>query len=208
MEIEKKTNQELTKETAKKLMEIKEEARGVTLGIDRDYILKEKGEEGLKKLEEELEKLGYPIKYKKIETLAFYPAGLRALSLLAIKKVFNFDDEKIKEIGFLGTKTSLIIKFFIRYVFSFQKVFFEESPKIWREHWTIGKLIPVELNEEKKYAILRLEDFNLHPIYCRFLEGYLSGLFQMMVKSPKITCQETKCSFREDEYHEYLIKWQ
>ena len=200
-------NQELTKEIAKKLMEIKGETRGVTLNIDREYILKEKGEEGLKKLEEELGKLGYPIKYKKIETLAFYPVGLRAISLLAIKKVFNFDDEKIKEMGFYGTKISLIIKFFIKYVFSFQKIFFKESPKIWREHYTIGELAPVELNEEKKYAILRLKDFNLHPVYCHYLEGYISGLIQLMVKNPKIICEETKCTFKGDEYHEYLIKW-
>jgi len=142
-------DQELTKEVAKKLIEIKGKAGGVTLKIDAEYILKEKGEEGLKKLEEELEKLGYPIKYKGIKTLGYYPAGLRALSLLVIKKVFNFDDEKIKEIGFFGTKISLIIKFFTRYVFSFQKVFFKEAPKIWREHWTIGEMAPVELNEEK-----------------------------------------------------------
>lgn len=201
-------NQELTKEVAQKLMEIKGEARGGTLKIDMEYILKEKGEEGLKKVEGELEKLGYPIKYKEINTLGYSPVGLRAISLLVIKKVFNFDNEKIKEIGLFGTKISLILKFFIKYVFSFQKVFFQESPKIWREHWTIGELVPVELNEEKKYAILRLKDFNLHPIYCRFLEGYLPGLFQLMVKIPQITCEETKCFFRGDEYHEYLIKWQ
>lgn len=200
-------NQELTKEIAKKLMEIKGETRGVTLNIDREYILKEKGEEGLKKLEEELEKLGYPIKYKKIETLAFYPVGLRAISLLAIKKVFNFDDEKIEEMGFFATKKSLIIKLFIRYFLSLQRVFFKESPKMWRKHYTIGELAPVELNEEKKYAILRLKDFNLHPVYCHYLEGYISGLIQLMVKNPKIICEETKCTFKGDEYHEYLIKW-
>lgn len=198
----------LDRHLAKKLMEIKGEVRGVTLGIDRDYVLKEKGEEGLKKVEEELEKLGFPIKYKEINTLGYYPLGLRALSLLAIKQVFNFNDQKIQEIGFFATKVSLIIKFFIKYVFSFQRVFFRESPKIWREHWTIGELIPVELNEEKKYAILQLKDFDLHPIYCTFLKGYLPGLFSLIVKSSKITCQETKCTFREDEFHEYLIKWQ
>ena len=198
---------ELTKEVVQKLMEIKGEARGVTLKIDCDYILKEKGEEGLRKLEEEVEKLGYPIKYKEISAMAFYPVGLRALSLLAIKKVFNFDDEKIKEIGFFGTRVSIILKFFIRYAFSLPLVFKKETKRMWREHWTVGEMTPVELNEEKKYAILRLKDFNLHPIYCPYLRGYLTGLFSMMVKSPKITCEETKCVFRGDQYHEYLIKW-
>jgi hypothetical protein len=199
--------EDITKEEVEKLMEIKGETRGVTFRIDRDYILKNKGEEGLRKVEGELEKLGHPIKYKEIETFGYYPVGLRALSLLAIKKTFGFDDEKIEEIGFFGTKSSLITKFFIKYVFSLQKVFFQEGQRIWREHWTIGEMVPTELNEEKKYAILQLKDFNLHPVYCVFLRGYLSGLFSMVVKSPKITCQETKCSFSGDEYHEYLIKW-
>jgi hypothetical protein len=200
-------NQELTKEVAKKLMEIKGEVRGVTLESDRNYILKEKGEEGLKKLEEELEKLGYPIKYKEIKTMTFYPVGLRVLSLLAIKKVFDFDDKKIEEIGLFGSKVSLIPRLFIKYVFSFPKIFFQQGPKIWREHWTVGELIPVELNEEKKYAILDLKNFDLHPVYCSYLKGYLSGLFQRMVKSPKIACEETKCTFRGDKYHEFLLKW-
>jgi hypothetical protein len=200
--------EEVIKEEVQKLMELEGEVRGVTLIIDRDYILKNKGEEGLKRIEEELRRLGHPIKYKEIETFSYYPVGLRALSLLAIKKVFNFNDEKIKEIGFFGTKVSLIIKFFIKYVFSAQKVFLQEGPRIWREHWTIGRLVPVKLDEEKKYAVLQVKDFKLHPIYCVFLSGYLSGLFSMIVKSPKITCQETKCSFKGNEYHEYLIKWQ
>ena len=200
--------EEVTKEKIQRLMKIKGEARGVTFAIDRDYILKSKGEDGLKKLEEELVRLGHPIRYKEIETFRYYPVGLRVLSLLAIKKVFKFDDEKIEEIGFFGTRSSLIAKFFIKYVFSLQKVFFQEGQRIWREHWTIGKVIPVELNEEKKYAVLRLKDFDLHPVYCVFLKGYISGLFSLVIKGLKVTCQETKCPFRGDAYHEYLIKWQ
>ncbi|MBZ9572358.1 hypothetical protein KJA15_03445 [Patescibacteria group bacterium] len=198
----------LTEEIAKKLMEIKGETRGVVFEIDREYILKEEGEEGLKKLEDELERLGYPIKYKEMKAMGFHPIGLRAISLLAIKKVFNFDDEKIKELGTFGSKVSFILKLFIRYFLSAQRVFFEEAPKIWKKHYAIGELVPVELSEEKKYAILRLENFNLHPIFCCFLGGYFCGVVQMLVRSSQITFEETKCTFRGDEYHEYLLKWE
>lgn len=200
-------NQELTKEVAKKLMEIKGEIRGDVLKTDGEYILKEKGEEGLKRLEEELERLGYPIKYKEIETLNFYPIGLAVISNLAIMKVFNFDEKKIEEIGFYATKTSFLVRIFVRYFLSLRRVFEKEAPKMWREHFTIGELIPVELNEEKKYAILRLKNFKLHPIYCHTLGGFFCGIGQMLIKSPQITFEETKCEFKGDEYHEYLIKW-
>jgi len=199
---------ELTKDLAQKLMGIKGEVRGVVFKTDTEYILAEKGEEGLKKLEEELEKLGHPIKYKEIETFSYYPIGLRALSLLATKKIFGFDDKKIEDMGFKATKKSLIIKFFIKHVFSLEKIFFQKGPKIWQEHWTAGEMIPIKLDKKEKYIILIFKDFNLHPVYCVYLKGYLRGLFSMMIKTPEMTCQETKCSFKGDEYHEYLIKWQ
>jgi len=200
--------EEITKEEIKKLMEIEGQARGVVLKTDAEYVLVKRGEEGLKKIEKELGKLGHPLNYRKIKSMEFYPVGLRALSLLVIKKALNFDDEKIEDMGLVATKKSLIIKLFVRYFLSMKRVFFEEAPRIWRKHWTKGTLVPVELNEEKKYGLLRLKDFDLHPLYCSvYLCGYFSGILQMLVKTPEITCQETKCSFKGDEYHEYLLKW-
>jgi hypothetical protein len=199
---------EIKEEEIKKLMEIEGQARGVVLKTDAEYVLAEKGEEGVKKIEEELGKMGHPLNYQKIKSMEFYPVGLRALSLLAIKKTLDFDDEKIKDMGLVATKKSLIIKLFVRYFLSVQRVFFEEAPKIWQKHWTKGILIPVDLNEEEKRGLLRLKDFDLHPLYCSvYLCGYFSGILQMLIKSSEITCQETKCPFKGDEYHEYLLKW-
>lgn len=200
-------NQELSKKNLKELLEIEGDVRGVVFKTDGEYILKKKGREGLSKLERELKNLDQPIKYQDIETLAFYPVGLRVISLLVIKRVFNFDNEEIKEMGFFATKTSLLVKLFIKYFLSIQRVFFKEASKIWRKHWSIGEIKPIKLDEEKKYALLQLKDFSLHPIYCCYLEGYFRGILQMITKSSQITCEETKCYFRGDKYHEYLIKW-
>jgi hypothetical protein len=199
--------QELTKETVKELMEIKGEVKGVTLKTDAEYVLKEKGEEGLERLEIELESLGCQIKYREIKTMAFYPVGLRAISLLAIKKVFNYDDKKIEEMGFLATKRSLIVKLFVKYFLNLKRVFSIEAPRLWKKHYTIGELIPVELNEEKNYAILRIKEFNIHPVLCLYLGGYFCGITQMIVKARQINFKETKCYFRGDDCHEFLIKW-
>lgn len=200
-------NEELTREIAQKLMAIEGEVRGVALKTDAEYVLREKGETGLKAAEAELAAVGYPIKYKEIQTMDFYPVGWRALSLLAIKKALGFDNEKIKEMGLFATKVSLIIKLFVKYFFSTQRVFFKEAPGIWHKHWTVGELEPVELDEQKKYAILRVKGFNLHPIYCYYLRGYFSGIFQMIIKTSQITAEEKKCTLAGDEYHEYLFKW-
>ena len=201
-------NNTISKETINNLMKIKGEVRGVVLKTDEEYILKEKGKAGLEKVEQRLKELGHPIKYEEIKTMDFYPVGLRVLSLLAIREVFNFSDEEIRKIGIFATKMSLIIRLFTKYFLSMRRVVMKESPKMWDKHWTVGKLVPVELNEKQKYAVIRVEGFDLHPIYCIYLEGYFTGIVQMLVKLPKVDAKETKCSFKGEPYHEFLIKWQ
>ena len=197
----------LDRNLAKKLMEIEGEIRGMDFKNEANFIIKERGKEGLKKVEEELKKVGYPLEYEKLETMKFYPCGLRALSLLAIKKALNFDDEKIRKMGSYTSKISFIVKIFIKYFSPISKFFFKETPKIWKKYWTIGEFIPVEYNKEKKYAIVRIKNLNLHPIYCLYLEGYFSTFTRLVTGGGEISVQETKCFFRGDEYHEYLLKW-
>jgi hypothetical protein len=124
----------LTKEIVDKLMKIKGEVRGMVFKTDGEYIFLKKGEEGLQKLEEELKRLGCPIKYREIKTIAFYSVGLRAISLLAIKKVFDFNDSKIEEMGSFATKTSLVIKLFTKYIFFPSSAFYKQGAEIWKRH--------------------------------------------------------------------------
>jgi hypothetical protein len=196
----------ITKEIAQKLMEIEGEARGIHLKNDAEYILTEKGEEGLKKVEEELESLGFSIDYKKIKNLEFYPAGLRILSLLATKKTFNWDDDEIRKMCRFAARASFIVKMYLKFFYSVPKLM-EKASKMWREYWTEGKLIVKDYSEKERYAVLRIEGSDLHPIYCRCLEGYFKGLTKMVVKTEKPECLETECSFRGGKDHEFLIKW-
>ena len=200
------TQNVLTKELADKFMKLSGEARGVTLKTDADFVLREKGKEALEKVEAELERLGYPIEYEKIKTMDFYPFGARLLSLLIIQKIFNFSAKDMKRMGSQAPKSSLIIKLFTKYFLSLTQTG-EQAPKIWQKNYTIGEM-SVEPHEEEKWTIIRLKNFNLHPLFCPYLEGYISRVVSMIVGAP-VTSQETKCPFKEDQYqyHEYLIKW-
>src|SRR3989344_5526915 len=108
-------NQNLSKELAQKIMETKGEARGTALKTDSDFVLREKGEEGLMAVEKTLKELGFPIKYKEINTMEFYPIGLRIISILAIKETFVLSYEQIEEMGQSAPKVSLIVKLFLKY---------------------------------------------------------------------------------------------
>lgn len=197
----------IDKELAEKLMKIKGESRGVCLKTDMSFFLKEKGREGLARLEQELKTLGYPLKYEEINSGDFYPIGLDILNMLLIWKLFNFDNTKIKEMGYQAPKVSIFMKLFMKYFFSLQETL-RETPEMWRRHYTLGQLEVGEVNQEENYVILRIKNFNIHPIYCLVLEGYFAGVCKMVVQCHQIHCQETKCSFRGDQYHEFLITWQ
>ncbi|MDP2926544.1 MAG: hypothetical protein Q8N65_00145 [bacterium] len=198
-------SQLLNETEVKKLMQLKGEVRGVVFKTDFEYILNREGGDGLEKLENKFQEIGHPIKYGEIKALAFYPIGLRIISLLAIKDIFSFSDEEIKKIGEAAPKLSLVIKLFTKYFLSITLTA-QQAPSMWGKHYRAGKLVVVEINEKEKRIILSLEDFNLHPLLCKYLEGYFSTVVKMAVGKPT-NSQEIKCSFSGGKSHEYLVTW-
>lgn len=189
----------------KKLLEVKGEVRGVVFKTDFEYILDQKGQEGLERLKEEFKKINYPLNIDEIGTMSFYPIGLRAVSLLVIKELFNLSEEEIKRMGAVAPKLSLIIKLFTKYFLSITATA-RQAPLMWERHYRAGKLSVVEIDEKEKRIALRLTDLNLHPVFCQYLAGYFLTVVKMVVGRPAES-RETKCTFRGDNCHEYLITW-
>jgi len=195
----------IPKEEISELTKIKGEVRGMALKNHEDFILKEKGEKGLAETEKAMSELGFPVNHKEIDPWEFYPVYLEAIELLVIKKLFDFEDKKFEEIGVFGSKVSFIVKLFLKY-FGSVKLMASRAPKIWEKYYTIGDLKIKELNEEKKYLIVTINDFRLHPIHCLHMKGYFSNMVRTVV-GKEITCQETKCVHKGDEFHEFILKW-
>lgn len=199
----------LNQEEMERLRKLKGEIRGSAIKEDARYILEKKGEEGVKILEEELKKIGLPIEYKKIRTTRWYPLSLRVISLLVIKKVFNFSNEDVFEMG----KSAPKYAFFFAKLATLPFVSLKEAvktypPRIWKGHYTIGEIQNIEFSAEKKYMVMRIKDFEIHPILCTFLAGYMVGLSSFVIKSKKIDIKETKCPFKGDICHEFIIWWE
>jgi len=198
---------EISKEGAKELIAFKGEVRGAVFRTDIQFILREKGEAGLKKVEEGVEKLGYPFKYSEIRVMSFYPIGLRAISLLVIKQTLGFSDEKIKKMGEELPKSAFLTRLFMKYYKSDIKRFYYSTPKIWRLFVTVGEFVTVNFDKKNKTGIIRVENFKIHPIFCVYLLGIITTLLKMLTGSSKASCQEVKCPFKSDQYHELLMKW-
>ena len=196
---------EITKKEAEKYMALEGETRGFSISGDAEFILKEKGEEGLKKLEAKMAELGCPIKYKELKPMKFYPLGIEALTLILIKKLFGFDEKKFEEMGRFNSQTSLIIRLFLKY-FGSLKMLAKQAPTMWKNYYSLGSLEVTEVNEKERYVILKIKNFKLHPLHCLTHRAYFANIVKMVVKKP-VVCEETKCPFRGDDYHEFVLRW-
>lgn len=202
-----KQNQ-ITKEEIKKLMEIPGKTRGVVFQTDAEYVREKKGEEELRSVEKTLKEWDCPIDYGKIKATDWYPVGLRAVSLLAIKETFGWGDKEIKDMGESAPKYSFIVKMLLKYFLTLKKSW-QVVAAYWKKHYTVGSLEPAEYHEKEKYLTLYLKDFKIHPILCTYLfAGYFVGFTKCVKKSKKITGEETKCMFKGDPYHEGVIRWE
>ena len=187
----------------------KREERGLPFKSEATYVLEKEGEEGLKKLEDAMAKLGYPIEYKKVSQTGFYPSIIEVLTLICIKKLFNYDDKEFEKIGEFSVKLPTVIRTIAilrKYFTPSKEMLNKVTSKIWKQYFMWGNLKVPEYDEIKKRVVLRLEDYPNHRLNCRLITGGIKGVFQVFMGS-KTTCEEVKCIHRGDPYHEFLIKW-
>ena len=194
----------ITKEIAQEMMKTKGGVKGMTLKGYVNFILYKEGKEGLKKVEEKMASLGCDIKRSEVKTTKLYPIGLEKVALSVFKELFDYDDE-FYEMGKFVSKLPLVIRVFLKYLGSVD-VMRNEVSKMWERYYTVGDLNVIEYDKEEKVLIARLENFDLCPFHCKIVVGYFSSMLQLIVKQAVI-CEETKCIYKGDEYHEFLLKW-
>lgn len=188
-----------------KLINLKGKVRGISVRSYGEYILKNEGRQALEELEKTITDCGHSIEYLKLGNLDFYPLGLEAVTVLAIEHLFGYGDEEMRKVGQFQAKSSIIMKLFMRYFFSVERVI-KEVPKMWNKYYTVGRLEVEEYNPEERHLILRLFDFYMTPLQCSDLRGYFPTVLQMVIGS-EITCEERKCMYRGDDYHEFFMEW-
>lgn len=200
------SNKNISTQEIEGIMKTPGKVRGAVFQTDARGILAKEGKEGLEKVKEETKNLGCPIDYENVKALEWYPSGLRTISLLATKSALEWSDKEIFDMGNAAPKFSIIVKMLLKYFVSLKKSV-SQIPIYWGKHWTIGKISNPEFHEDEKWLIIRLEGVKFHPLYCNYLAGYFLRISQYVIKSPKITIEETKCMHRGDPYHDFLIKW-
>jgi len=196
----------ISQEEIEKIQKVKGEVIGVSFQEDAQFIRQKEGEEGLRELETEMKKLGYPLEFKEVRSFQWYPLSLNFLYLAVAKNIFNWPDDVFRENGRFSAKVSLIAKIMMKYFVSLKRCF-AEAGNFWQKYYTIGNLKTEELNEKEHSAALVLRDFPGHPLLCRVLEGYFWQVISYVAPKEKLKVKEIECPFQGGKVHRFKITW-
>ncbi len=168
-----------------------------------EYIKTKRGEDGVKKVMNELLKRGYHYDFRKMKKTSWVSIETRKEFLEVVMDVLGWNEEKIYEMGVNAPKVSFVIRLFLGLLPTPRRAF-ENAPGMWKEHYSAGTL---ELGHyEDGYAIIILKDFDISPLFCEYLRGFFKGVSNL-AKVKNMRVEETKCTFRGDKYHEYTFTW-
>jgi hypothetical protein len=191
----------------KELMEKKGNIIGEIFHLNYDYIYRKEGLEGVKKVELEVKKLtGNNFDFKEIGRFSWQPLGLSVIVVLAAKKLFQWDDKDIFEMGASTAKVSFILRL-VSYLNQPEEVL-KRSPNYWKRYYDFGAMEIKEFDKEKKRIVVRLTDFSFHPVWCLYTAGYFLSVVSFFIKGKDMKIKETQCSHQGGLFEEYLIEWQ
>jgi hypothetical protein len=192
--------------TIEKLKKIEGKVRGSCSESIVKYLKRINKESYLPEIEEKLKKYGFEEKLAKIDPLKWYPIALEVALIFSAKEVLNWGEKEIRELGKNIPKMSMMIRLLMKFLISL-KVLFKKAPFYWEKHFNFGKLTVPEINEKEKYLLVKIENFDLHPLYCKFLEGYFETMLLFVSKTKNIEVKEIKCPFKGNSSHEFLFNW-
>lgn len=195
--------EKIGKEEINKLMKLKGMTKGSEIITLLRYIELKHGKEGALLLEKKLEELGHPIRFDEIEPALWYPESWNVLGMIIAKEIFNWKD--LFDFGYNSSVFSFGIKVFIKFLPL--PLFIKQIPEFWKKFLDVGELEGFICKEEKNCVGVRLKNYKYHPDMCLYYAGFFLKIAGYIIGDKKRTIKETKCIFRGDPYHEYLIKW-
>ena len=195
------------KETIDRLKKLNARTRGDLLDVADDYLKKTGREKFLDKIVVKTSDYGYSLIFKEIHAMQWYPVAIEVALLFSMIEILGWEERNIKEFAKSFVKLSFLERILAKYFITVEKTYHQAS-LIWRRHMDSGELETPEFNREKKYCVLRLKGLDLHPLYCIFLTGMFEGMAEFITGSKINHCRESKCVFKGEPYHEFIVSWE
>lgn len=182
------------------------QVRGVAFQTDAHYVERTYGKEGLAKVEARLKQLDVPLTYRTVKATEWYPVYMRAASLLIIKEVLGLSDDDIRQMGLVAPKVSFFMRTMI-HLFSSPEMILKNADIFWQKHFNKGKLVFQHFDPAGNASLI-LKDFAVHPVLCRYFEGFFVNVVRLTtITDPNSKCVEKKCVHNGDAGHEFWIYW-
>ncbi len=189
------------------MMAIKGNEKGHNYMAILDYIRKEKGNEGIDAIKRRLRELGCNLNIDAIENQEWYPVGVLNLIIVVAREQFDWSDDDIFKMGYFSTTLSFSVKIFSKYFISLTK-FLSMLSNIYNKLYDFGKLEVIEVNTENKYYIIKLERYGkFPPETCIYFMGAFKKTTELVVKGKDVKVQETECTHKGSNHHQYRISW-
>lgn len=181
--------------------------RGLTFAGCVEYVRNNFGEEGLKKVLDNLSEEERKVAGAKFHAMEWYSLNIFVNFLSTAEKVMGKGDNNIcYAAGKLSAAEAFggIYKLFLE--FGGPSIFLKKAALAWRTLNDSGYLDIIVTKEH--YAKGRVKEYaNPHKNYCYFLAGYFEKVLELSGgRNVKIT--ETKCTCQGDEYCEYEGVWE
>jgi hypothetical protein len=200
-----KTSKMDLQKKADQIMEKKGNSRGEVFLSYASYLKENNGKEFPAEIEKIIEDLGYSFQFNH-KALDWVPEAYSELIMTILQEKFGWQKKDFFKLGQEAPKYSFIIKILMRH-FSSPSNVLKEASNSWLKYFDFGNLTVGDYDEEKKYVYLELRDYDMGPLMCVYLSGYILRMASLAIKGQNIRIKETKCTYRNDPYHEYLIEW-
>jgi hypothetical protein len=194
------------KEEAREIMKKKGNARGEVFKSYAAFFESKYGKSFLDKLQKKLEELDCPLRFDQVKALSWVPEAYSQLIMSVLQEEFNWKEEDFFILGQEAPKYSFIMKILMRHFSSPERVL-KEASNSWYKYFDFADISVADYNEKEKYVYLRLKDYDMGPLMCIYLSGYILSIARLTIKSQEIKIEETKCLYKNDNYHEYKITW-
>ena len=197
----------ITRREFQEIIKLDGRVRGSALNTDAMYVERHGGLAGRRRVEAAFESLGYPLQYAQIKNMAWYPVCLRILSLRLVQDCLGLDEAGLRAMGDCAPKFSFLVRVGLDLPLT-PATLGGRIPGYWRRLYSVGDLRAGRTAGAGHTLRLQLADLRLHPVLCRYLEGYFGRLMQFGLADRPVGCRETKCVHEGDACHEYEISWQ
>lgn len=179
--------------------------RGVVLCTDARYVKKHYGKQSIRCVEALTSELGYPIVYDNIKLMAWYPALLRGISLLAIAKAFDFQRDDLIKMGWAAPRNSIITKLMMRY-FTNLNMLIDKLPSYWNRNYSVGSLTGRLYDQS---AQLLLEGLIIPEKLLPYLEGYFTSVLSMVIgNNSNVRMTNIERVNGDNKCYRLIIDWQ